>query len=91
MSFWHESSGNTTYGRVSFIVGTLACVLPIVIFGIRFPTLPTLEKNVLTGIFAVSMGLSLFIGHKRPYLGLVVFPAFFFLLMSGACAYLRWR
>ena len=91
MSIWYQPQGNSAFGKLALAAGAVACVLPLPLFGIHFPGLPSLEKNLLTGLFIVSMGLSSVIGYRRPLLGLLILPLFFFGVMCLACWYLSSR
>jgi hypothetical protein len=85
MSFWYVPGGSSNIGKLSLATGAVACAAPLLLFGLHLPQLPSLERNVLTGIFMTSMAVCSFVGYKRPWFGLVVGPVLFFAAMCLGC------
>jgi hypothetical protein len=79
--------GNSAWAKLSLAAGAVACVLPLPLFGLEYPTLTAREQTVLTCLFASSLVVSSLVGYRRPVLGMLVIPVCFFGLTALAC----WR
>jgi hypothetical protein len=80
-----KTPGHSSWAKLSLAAGAVACVLPLPLFGLKLPLLGAFEQNVLTGLFIASMLLSSLIGYRRPLLGMLVVPCFFFGLTALVC------
>ncbi len=82
-----RTESNSTWAKLGLGLGAGAVVLAFPVFGLqgKVPALPTFEQGVLMAVFIVAMATCSLVGLKRPILGLLVLPPFFFGLSCLAC------